>query len=266
MDGNTHSHGPRAFTLIELLVVLGIVAALAALITPVANGVLNDAKVSASASNLRQIGTAALLYAAENNNTFPPHAIFDPELGQNREWCFGYFQFGATNPFEHGILAPYMQDHEETLTCPVWQATDDFVVTQMRAIGKPSGLGYGYNGLNLSEPVPPENSPGGQQGHYKGRPLHIADNPRETVMFATSAQPFGEVGGPQEMIWGPDHVIAEPCVRLVTDSEAVVCWADGSVSMANAIPVRTLSDGVTLGRLDIDKDGTADPDQDIWIP
>jgi prepilin-type N-terminal cleavage/methylation domain-containing protein/prepilin-type processing-associated H-X9-DG protein len=61
----------RAFTLIELLVVTAIIAILTALLL----SVLGHAKASAQAagcrSNLRQWGTATLLFAAENGDRLP---------------------------------------------------------------------------------------------------------------------------------------------------------------------------------------------------
>jgi len=251
----------QAFSLIELLVVVAIIGLLAGLTVPAIAAALNRAKIAGSQSNLRQIAMAANLYSTDNNQRFVPHAVFDPELGQNREWSFGYWQMNAENAFKEGILGPYMSEHLNTLTCPVWQARDAQVIQQLQFIGKPALLGYGYNGLNLSRPIPAEQSPGGQEGHYEGYSRATNDSPANTVMFATSAQRFGDAAGPQEMIWGPDHVIKTPCVRLVTEDEALVAWADGSVSMVPAIPIETI-DGVTLGELDPDQDGS--PDVDIW--
>lgn len=56
----------RGFTLVELLVVIAIVGILAAIIIPVAGRVRRNAKQSACLSNLRQIGTANLLYTADH--------------------------------------------------------------------------------------------------------------------------------------------------------------------------------------------------------
>ncbi len=62
----------RAFTLIELLVVMAVIAILAALLL----SVISHAKASAQAvtcrNNLRQWGTATLLYTADNHDFLPP--------------------------------------------------------------------------------------------------------------------------------------------------------------------------------------------------
>ena len=60
------------FTLIELLVVVAIVATLCALLLPSTGRVLEYAKGAKCASNLKQIGTASLLWSADNDNTVIP--------------------------------------------------------------------------------------------------------------------------------------------------------------------------------------------------
>jgi len=257
-----NKNGKKGFTLVELLVVIAVVAILMTIAIPSVQRVRERGKIAGSTSNLRQIGAGALLYVATNGNRMVPHAIFDPEIMENREWCFAYFQPDEENAFAGGVLGDYLNDAAEVLVCPVWQA-DESVQAMFEAGGKPGSLGYGYNGLNLSVMQPPENSPEGQGGHYQGHPMATIDNPTMTVMFTTSGQPFGRVAAPQEMIWGPDHVVSQPPVRLVTDSEALVCFVDGSVRLAPAIPVEgPFDDGVLLGYLDLDEDNTADVD--IW--
>jgi len=254
--------GRAGFTLVEILAVIAILSVLLAILIPVVGSVRERSQVAASSSNLRQIGAAALLYTSANKGRLVPHAIFDPDLGENREWCYGYFQTDTENALAEGILGEYLANAEEVLRCPRWEPTEQ-IQNLVKLAGKPGFLGYGYNGLNLSRMLPPEQSPEGQAGHYRGYPLATVSNPSETVMFATSAQEFGGPAGPQEMIWGPDHVVKQACVRLVTDSEALVCFVDGSVRAVAAIPIEgPTEDGVVLGHLDADQDGQAD--SNIW--
>ncbi len=72
----------RRFTLIELLVVVAIIAVLASLLLPALRQARESAKMIACMSNLRQIGTAAMTYAGDNNDYFP-YFMDDPNGGRD---------------------------------------------------------------------------------------------------------------------------------------------------------------------------------------
>lgn len=65
-----------AFTLIELLVVIAIIAILAAILFPVFARAKDTAKKTQSLSNVKNLGTAHLLYNADFDDLFVP-AVFD---------------------------------------------------------------------------------------------------------------------------------------------------------------------------------------------
>lgn len=63
----------KAFTLIELLVVIAIIAILAAILFPVFAQARAKARQASCISNLKQIGTASLMYVQDYDESFYPH-------------------------------------------------------------------------------------------------------------------------------------------------------------------------------------------------
>jgi len=61
----------KAFTLIELLVVIAIIAILAAILFPVFAQAREQARKITCTSNLKQLGTAVMMYVQDNDEQFP---------------------------------------------------------------------------------------------------------------------------------------------------------------------------------------------------
>ncbi len=65
--------GNRGFTLIELLVVIAIIAILASILFPVFARARENARRTSCLSNLKQIGTATMMYAQDYDDSYPQY-------------------------------------------------------------------------------------------------------------------------------------------------------------------------------------------------
>ena len=89
-----------AFTLIELLTVIAIIGILAAILIPVVGSVRESARSSQCISNLRQIHTAFILYADDNEGRLPyggnrNEVRFSDQLHSNLRWNGAIFPYMA---------------------------------------------------------------------------------------------------------------------------------------------------------------------------
>jgi len=137
----------RGFTLLELVVVLGILAFLAALFFPAVQMVRSSALRMSCASNLRQIGLAAVMY--EDVHGVIPYARLCPApwrdgkdlycstlpspntwTGPNEIWWAPYDNRPGTDPTRalpgyvpQGLLLPFVENNPHLFQCPVGSDT-----------------------------------------------------------------------------------------------------------------------------------------------
>lgn len=93
----------KAFTLIELLVVIAIIAILAAILFPVFAQAKLAAKKSVCLSNQKQIGTATVMYAGDNDDMMPMTMIPDATGFPATINYWTTFQY-------HAALEPYIKN------------------------------------------------------------------------------------------------------------------------------------------------------------
>ncbi len=119
----------RGFTLVELLVVIAIIALLAAILFPVFAKAQAKAKQTQCLSNIRELTTAMMMFAQDNQNTYP--TIVNPvTLGSGN----------SNNPDFTGSWASQLQSYagnNKIFTCPM-------------DTNGPGFVSYCFNGLLLN--------------------------------------------------------------------------------------------------------------------
>jgi prepilin-type N-terminal cleavage/methylation domain-containing protein/prepilin-type processing-associated H-X9-DG protein len=128
LGGRRRRNGEAAFTLIELLVVIAIISILAALLLPALTRSKTAAKGAACRNNLRQLGIALTVYAADYGG-YPYSADFD----SGRLW--------------YNQLSSYYAGQDKVMDCPAYTGDKGFVWFN-NFIGY-NGGSYGYNGFGV---------------------------------------------------------------------------------------------------------------------
>jgi prepilin-type N-terminal cleavage/methylation domain-containing protein/prepilin-type processing-associated H-X9-DG protein len=196
----------RGFTLIELLVVIAIIAILAAILFPVFAKARDKAEQTSCLSNLKQLGTAAQMYASNYDNQLPPHND-DEAPYPAYDWRWDTFIMRLT---------PYTQN-EGITQCP----GDEFWV-KPGTVGAGNWWSYCFNrGAEYAPQVPLR--------------LTYFKQPADTVLLFDGAEAdHGVELDDQDSLWqGPSVWSQEAFDAYTRHSDGLnIAWVDGHAKWA----------------------------------
>jgi prepilin-type N-terminal cleavage/methylation domain-containing protein/prepilin-type processing-associated H-X9-DG protein len=163
----------RGFTLIELLVVIAIIAILAAILFPVFAQAREKARAISCISNVRQMGTAAMMYVQDYDEIYPGVWQWSP--------CAIYFH----SPYILGGQISQTQAEAVCQTCPYVKNAAVFRCPSRTSGSQPGDFcSYGYAYPTMDGGWTP--IPGSAYSWPNGPNMASFQRPADTVMIADS--------------------------------------------------------------------------------
>ncbi len=167
----SRNSSPSAFTLIELLVVIAIIAILAAILFPVFAQAREKARQSSCASNMKQLGTAMMMYSQDYDETMPGNPNYDEGTGL----ALGFMDNGSVRNWAKSV-STYVKSPAVYL-CPDALPRSESQYGVYGTISAPSG---GYTEINTTN--------GGNtsyclNGIVSDRPLAAISSPASIVLL-----------------------------------------------------------------------------------
>jgi prepilin-type N-terminal cleavage/methylation domain-containing protein/prepilin-type processing-associated H-X9-DG protein len=238
----------RGFSLIELLVVIAIIAVLAAILFPVFTSAREKGRQVVCASNIRQLGLAAVQYTQDFDGRYPGVTGGKPGIGVYGGWIYyvGPWPNCIFTP-DKGALYPYVKS-DQVYYCP-----DD-------SMGEESGDSYAINGgLYVNAPS------SGTAGFTMGPRVNQVRFPSQTLLFVEEATTGNDqsTGSTNDGNWwpgttgnlvgqtdgvnncsGPASAATADCLSTRHNGGSEMCFCDGHVHYYTPTQVYLGSTGI----------------------
>jgi len=228
----------RAFTLIELLVVIAIIAILAAILFPVFAQAKAAAKGTVCLSNLKNVGTASMLYAGDyDDQKVPKYGYFDATYTY---WWFGSTTYPVTTvDGTKGILYPYMKS-QAIMDCPLNQgiAADPYSGIKFGlamsvgsiALGNNEYLGGAYSMTALDSPAETIFYADAAAEAYKSGNYILADTTEFMCDFYDEST-HGRHNKRSNIVWFDGHAKSMPVTPTTSTSQPQVSAAANNLGI-----------------------------------
>ena len=156
------SRPASGFTLIELLVVIAIIAILAAILFPVFAQARAKARQTACLSNMRQLGTAVMMYVQDYDETYVPSVSYTAALAS------GLPDTSSPSRSWPTLLYPYVKN-EQIFVCPDGETSVRSVILTLNGVNQTCS----YTGVTdtAAAPTSPFNPKNGGDGSTLGLQL-----------------------------------------------------------------------------------------------
>ena len=219
----------RGFTLVELLVVITIIAALASLVFMLARRSLDTARTSTSVSNLHQLHTGIMSFAAENSMNLPVNYFSSNDLPKGSVYPRDRIWYNAICKYLYPSI------YEKASVSEPWpwsKNTDGYLNTVLLSPNAENGHGktpssYGYN-VTFDN----KNAPYTYSSRYDAaRTCMLADNSGKTHTLA----PRGETDS------ASINARNGASGAFKRDGKAVVLFLDGHVDTISAQRAKQLN-------------------------